>query len=131
MKQTSIDSIEQGRVKRPRKFRELAMALKTSEEWLLWEEGPEHVEPNHQPQIVKTPEWLEAAILHEIDGQQTHALLKRLRLLGEAVGVFRRGFTDNNAVTPTRFMTPEEAQAALEELEQIKRQLQIVTSKVA
>lgn len=41
MKQQGIDAIEQGRVKRPRLLRELARALNTSEDWLLWRRGSE------------------------------------------------------------------------------------------
>jgi transcriptional regulator with XRE-family HTH domain len=41
MKQQGIDAIEQGRVKRPRLLRELARALATSEDWLLFRRGPE------------------------------------------------------------------------------------------
>lgn len=43
MKQQGIDNIEQGVVKRPRLLKEIATALRTSEEWLLWEEGSEEV----------------------------------------------------------------------------------------
>lgn len=41
MKQQGIDSIEAGRVKRPRLLRELARTLQTAEDWLLWGEGPQ------------------------------------------------------------------------------------------
>lgn len=41
MKQQGIDSIESGKVSRPRLLRELAAALQTTEEWLLWGEGEE------------------------------------------------------------------------------------------
>lgn len=46
MKQQGIDAIEQGRVRRPRLLRELARALHTSEDWLLWRRGTE--EPDHK-----------------------------------------------------------------------------------
>jgi transcriptional regulator with XRE-family HTH domain len=41
MQQQGIDAIEQGRVKRPRLLKELASALRTSEDWLLWRKGTE------------------------------------------------------------------------------------------
>jgi transcriptional regulator with XRE-family HTH domain len=43
MKQQGVDHIEHGVVARPRLLRELATALKTTERWLLWQEGPEVV----------------------------------------------------------------------------------------
>lgn len=45
MEQPSVAAIEAGKVKRPGKLMELAAALRTSQEWLLREEGPEEVEP--------------------------------------------------------------------------------------
>jgi SOS-response transcriptional repressor LexA len=48
MKQQGIDSIEKGQVGRPRLLREIAAALRTTDAWLLWAEGP--IEP------VPTPE---------------------------------------------------------------------------
>ena len=45
MAQQSIGNIEKGLVARPRLLRELAQALNTTGEWLLWEEGPDHVAP--------------------------------------------------------------------------------------
>lgn len=41
MKQQGILNIEKGIVKRPRLVLELAEALGTTQEWLLWEEGPQ------------------------------------------------------------------------------------------
>jgi transcriptional regulator with XRE-family HTH domain len=41
MQQQGVDAIEQGRVKRPRLLKELASALRTSEDWLLWRKGTE------------------------------------------------------------------------------------------
>lgn len=40
MKQQGVDAIEHGVVERPRLMREIAAALRTTEQWLLWEEGP-------------------------------------------------------------------------------------------
>jgi transcriptional regulator with XRE-family HTH domain len=48
MKQQGVDAIEQGRVKRPRLLRELARALSTSEEWLLWRRGAEEHTVEHK-----------------------------------------------------------------------------------
>lgn len=41
MKQQGILNIEGGVVERPRRMTELAAALLTTEEWLLWDRGPE------------------------------------------------------------------------------------------
>lgn len=41
MKQQGVDAIENGRVARPRLLKELAVALRTTQEWLLWHEGDE------------------------------------------------------------------------------------------
>lgn len=46
MKQQSVVNIEQGIVSRPRHLREIASALSTSEDWLLWAEGPEELDEN-------------------------------------------------------------------------------------
>lgn len=46
MKQQSIGSIEKGKVKRPGRLREIAAMLHTTEQWLLWKEGPEVVDLN-------------------------------------------------------------------------------------
>lgn len=45
MKQQGIVSIEAGDVARPRLLREIAAALKTTDQWLLWQEGPEESAP--------------------------------------------------------------------------------------
>jgi len=42
MKQQGIQSIEDGKSERPRKLRELAVALETTQEWLLGEAEPTH-----------------------------------------------------------------------------------------
>lgn len=49
MKQQGIVSIEKGEVARPRLLRELALALDTTEQWLLWKEGPEVVARSNAP----------------------------------------------------------------------------------
>jgi len=57
MKQQGIDAIEQGRVKRPRLLREIAAALATSEDWLLWGRGSE--DPDGEPKRVPAGEEFE------------------------------------------------------------------------
>lgn len=61
MKQQGIASIEGGEVARPRLLRELARELQTSEDWLLWEIGPEIVLPETSS-IVHVPlvSWVSA-----------------------------------------------------------------------
>lgn len=49
MSQQGIGSIELGEVERPRKLREIAAVLGTTQEWLLWEEGPEEVSESPLP----------------------------------------------------------------------------------
>lgn len=66
MKQQGIDSIEQGKVGRPRLLRELASALKTTEEWLLWQRGPEQVErETNEITRVALLDWVSAGRLTE------------------------------------------------------------------
>jgi transcriptional regulator with XRE-family HTH domain len=48
MKQQGIDAIEQGRVRRPRHLKEIARALNTSEDWLLWRKGAEEQTFEHK-----------------------------------------------------------------------------------
>lgn len=46
--QQNIVTIESGKVKRPqRPASDIAAALRTTREWLLWEEGPRHVGPQY------------------------------------------------------------------------------------
>jgi SOS-response transcriptional repressor LexA len=54
MKQQGIANIESGLVARPRMLGELAQALNTTGEWLLWEDGPAHVAPK-PPSIAQVP----------------------------------------------------------------------------
>lgn len=51
MKQQGVDAIEQGRVKRPRLLRELARALRTTEDWLLFRRGPEEPAAAEQKRV--------------------------------------------------------------------------------
>ena len=67
MKQQGIDAIEQGRVKRPRLLREIAAALATSEDWLLWRRGGE--EHGSEPKRVPAGEEFEPG--PEIDAPTT------------------------------------------------------------
>lgn len=58
MKQQSVDNIEHGVVARPRLLREIADVLLTTQEWLLWKEGPEeisavHVDQNEVSELIK------------------------------------------------------------------------------
>lgn len=52
MKQQGIQNIEQGIVERPRRLREIASTLLTTEEWLLWKEGPEDAGSDEMEEIV-------------------------------------------------------------------------------
>lgn len=45
MKQQGVNNIEQGLVERPRRLLELAKALQTTQEWLLYGDGPEDLKP--------------------------------------------------------------------------------------
>jgi SOS-response transcriptional repressor LexA len=54
MKQQGIANIEKGIVARPRLLRELAQALRTTGEWLLWEDGPDQV-ATEPASIVQVP----------------------------------------------------------------------------
>jgi len=53
MKQQGIDNIEKGVVKRPRLIREIAVELGTSQEWLLWKEGPEETDDAELSEIME------------------------------------------------------------------------------
>ncbi len=71
MRQQGIDDIEHGEVSRPRLLREIARALKTSEEWLLWREGPEEVEHAEPTAISVVPllSWVSAGKLKDAQSQ--------------------------------------------------------------
>lgn len=69
-KQQGIYSIENGDVERPRKIREIAAALETTENWLLWKEGPSFLHfAGHgaapEPTITNVPllDWVSAGRL--------------------------------------------------------------------
>lgn len=64
MKQQGIDSIERGEVKRPRMLRELAHVLKTTQEWLLYQRGPETAGES-LPDVTWVPQisWISAGQL--------------------------------------------------------------------
>jgi len=53
MKQQGVDNIEKGKVRRPRLIREIAAELGTSQEWLLWADGPEDVDDLEIAEIVE------------------------------------------------------------------------------
>lgn len=70
MKQQGIDAIEQGRVKRPRLLRELAKALKTTEEWLLWKRGPEE-RPAGEPGAIQQVPLLDTVAAGKLKNPQS------------------------------------------------------------
>ena len=65
MRQQGIVSIEAGHVGRPRRLRELAAALHTTDAWLLWRQGPEHVEAAEGVTLTHVPllDWVSAGRL--------------------------------------------------------------------
>ena len=65
MKQQGIVSIEAGHVARPRRMRELAAALQTSDVWLLWRDGPEDVAAPDPIALARVPllDWVSAGRL--------------------------------------------------------------------
>lgn len=77
MSQQGIDNIEHGKVARPRQLRELAIALATTAEWLLWKDGPEDVESQELVEILRllgdaSPETRRAALryVRNLTGQK-------------------------------------------------------------
>lgn len=70
MRQQGVASIEAGEVERPGKLRELAKELGTTEQWLLWKEGPEN-EPLQQPDVTQVPllSWVNAGPLADPQAQ--------------------------------------------------------------
>lgn len=70
MKQQGIDSIEKGKVGRPRLLREIAKALRTTEEWLLWQRGPADVHRDvGEVTRVSLLDWVSAGKLTEPQSQ--------------------------------------------------------------
>jgi SOS-response transcriptional repressor LexA len=68
MRQQGIDSIERGEVERPRKLRELAQALQTTQEWLLWRRGPKEtssIDATVELSRVPLLDWVSAGRLVE------------------------------------------------------------------
>jgi transcriptional regulator with XRE-family HTH domain len=58
---SNIGWIEQGGVQKPQRLaNELAVALQTTREWLLWKEGPKHIGPRYlaSPKLVEKYEIL-------------------------------------------------------------------------
>jgi SOS-response transcriptional repressor LexA len=70
MRQQSIDDIEHGIVARPRLLREIAATLRTTEQWLLWKEGPENA-PQQPPDVAQIPllSWVSAGRLTDAESQ--------------------------------------------------------------
>lgn len=70
MKQQGIVSIEAGEVERPRHLREIAQCLKTTEEWLLWQRGPENA-PEMPMNVAAVPllSWVSAGKLVSAESQ--------------------------------------------------------------
>ena len=77
MKQQGIVNIEKGLVERPRKLLELAAALHTSQEWLLYAQGPESV-----TKIDPIEELVSLA--RTVNPEQLGAVIQFLRTLGES-----------------------------------------------
>lgn len=71
MRQQGIVNIEQGVVSRPRHLRELAAVLGTTEEWLLWKEGPEELDENTEA----------VALLQALSPEKRRAAMRFLRNL--------------------------------------------------
>lgn len=73
MRQQGVLAIEKGKVRRPRLLRELVRALRTTEEWLLWKEGPEEIGPpaTDDLDITRVPlvSWVSAGRLSEANSQ--------------------------------------------------------------
>jgi len=77
MSQQGVDNIEQGKVARPRNLLELAAALFTTPQWLLYGEGPEEFRPpNARDELL--------SVAQSLDPDQIGAALEYLRRLREA-----------------------------------------------
>lgn len=74
MSQQGINNLEQGVVQRPRGLIELAAALRTTPEWLLYGEGIETV-------AIDNPQEQLAAALRDLDADQVAVALQFLRRL--------------------------------------------------
>lgn len=77
MSQQGVDNIEHGKVARPRLLAELAEALGTTREWLLWGEGPEEIA------ITKPMEQI-LQLVQGIDERQAALVIRFLKTLSEA-----------------------------------------------
>lgn len=73
-KQQSIGNIEKGIVERPRNLHELAEALGTTREWLLYNEGPEQV-------VVINPLEQAVALLQAMDTDHLPVAIRFLKNL--------------------------------------------------
>ena len=70
MRQQGIGNIEQGVVARPRLMRELATALRTTEAWLLWRQGPPDADPEPgEITQVRLISWVSAGHLADAESQ--------------------------------------------------------------
>lgn len=76
MKQQGIQNIEAGIVERPRGIEELAEALLTTKKWLLWEEGPEELEPVNPIQQI-------TGLAQKLDPLHLGAAIRYLKTLSE------------------------------------------------
>lgn len=74
--QQTIDGWEHGKAKRPRLLLELAIALCTTQEWLLRAEGPEEVAPAVSKQQI-------GAAIESLDPRLVPAALEFLRNLAD------------------------------------------------
>jgi SOS-response transcriptional repressor LexA len=72
MRQQGINNIETGVVARPRLMRELAAALQTTEQWLLWREGPQSLNGHEfEMKLQRVPllSWVSAGKLNDAESQ--------------------------------------------------------------
>lgn len=85
LSQSNVGWIEEGRPKRPeRGATELAEALQTTREWLLWKEGPKHVGPAYLPTalIAEKYDRLSPEMKAEISEQLEKAEKRKARRTG-------------------------------------------------
>jgi transcriptional regulator with XRE-family HTH domain len=76
MSQQNINSIEKGHVKRPGRIFELAQALDTTAEWLLYEAGPEVV-------VRVDPRKEAARLLQVVPVERLEPVIRLLKTLKE------------------------------------------------